>query len=169
MADAVSVAVALGSNLGDRLANLRAAVGAIEGRGLLADVQASDAFETPPERASDGDAFLNAVVVGRCALAAADLLRALLQVEASLGRVRHAHAQGGPRTIDLDLILYGEAVLEGEGLQVPHPRFQSRAFVLVPLAQVAPHWREPRSGRPVHSLLADLGPVTLSRFGSLRK
>lgn len=168
MVDA-DVAVALGSNLADRLANLRAALAAIESRGLLADLLASDAFETPPERATDGEAFLNAVVVGRCAIPAAELLRELHEIEAALGRVRRTDARGGPRTIDLDLILFGDSVLDRDGLEVPHPRFHRRAFVLVPLAQIAPEMREPRSGRPVHSLLADLGPVALSRFGSLRK
>ena len=169
MADETSVAVALGSNLGDRLANLRAALAEIESRGLLHDARASDAYETEPEREVDGDAFLNAVVVGRCPRAAPELLRALLGIEASLGRLRRTDAQGGPRTIDLDLILFGDAILDADGIVVPHPRFHRRAFVLVPLVQVAPEMIEPRSRRPVHCLLADLGPVALTRFGSLRK
>ena len=169
MADPTRVAVALGSNLGDRLAHLRAACTAIESRGLLASVRRSDAFETPPEAPDDGGAFLNAVVVGETMLSAQALLRGLLEVEASLGRLRAAGEHGGPRTIDLDLILFGESVIDADGLCVPHPRFHRRAFVLAPLSQIAPDWREPRSGRPIHSLLADLGPVTLARFGSLSK
>lgn len=169
MRDAELVAVALGSNLGDRLANLRAAADAIQARGLLGGMRRSDAFETPPESAGDGGAFLNAVVVGRSELGAQQLLRGLLEVEASLGRLRPAGTHGGPRTIDLDLILFGQRVIQEHGLCVPHPRFHLRAFVLVPLAQVEPDWREPRSDRPIHSLLADLGPVTPVRFGSLSK
>ncbi len=169
MPEAVRAAVALGSNLGDRLAHLRAAAGEIRSRGLLTELRCSDAFETPPESAGDGDAFLNAVAVGDCARTPEQLLRGLLEVESALGRTRQAGAHGGPRTIDLDLILFGDAVIELEGLRVPHPRFHRRAFVLMPLSQVAPDWREPRSGRPIHSLLADLGPVALARFGSLSK
>lgn len=162
-------AIALGSNQGDRLAALRGAMHAIEREGLLHDARWSDAFETPPEREGDGGAFLNAAGVGRTALEPAILLAALLRIEASLGRVRVAGARGGPRSIDLDLILHGERTVDEPGLQLPHPRFASRAFVLVPLAQIAPDLREPRSGRPLHSFLADLGPIALPRVGSLRK
>lgn len=165
----VIAAIALGSNEGDRLGTLRSAVEAIEHAGLLLHAQWSDAFETPPEAAGDGGAFLNAAGVGRTTLSPGALLAELLRIEASLGRVRLPGLRGGPRPIDLDLILHGERVLDEPGLQLPHPRFAARAFVLLPLAQVAPNLREPRSGRPLHSLLADLGPIELPRVGSLRK
>jgi 2-amino-4-hydroxy-6-hydroxymethyldihydropteridine diphosphokinase len=77
--------------------------------------------------------------------------------------------QGGPRTIDLDLVLHGVCVVHEPGLHVPHPRFASRAFVLVPLAEIEPDLIEPRSGRRLHSLLAALAPASLPRVGSLRK
>lgn len=166
---AVIAAIALGSNEGDRLGTLRRAVEEIEQEGLLHEPRWSDAFETPPESAGDGGAFLNAAGVGRTQLEPPALLQALLRIETRLGRVRAPGARGGPRTIDLDLILHGERVIDQPGLQLPHPRFDSRAFVLVPLAQIAPDLREPRSGRPLHSLLADLGPIALPRVGSLRK
>lgn len=165
----VFAAIALGSNEGDRLATLRRAAEAIEREGLLRDARWSDAFETPPERAGDGGAFLNAAGVGRTRLDPAQLLASLLRIEASLGRVRVAGVRGGPRSIDLDLILHGDRVVDEPGLQLPHPRFAARAFVLAPLAQVAPNLREPRTARPLHSLLADLGPIALPRVGSLRK
>lgn len=165
----VVAAVALGSNQGDRLANLREAVSAIEREGLLVGARWSDAFETPPESAADGGPFLNAAGVGVARLGARELLDGLLRIEAGLGRVRTPHARGGPRPIDLDLILFGDRILDEPGMQVPHPRLASRAFVLAPLAQVSPDLVEPRTGRPLHSLLADLGPSTLPRVGSLRK
>lgn len=166
---AVTCAIALGSNEGDRLALLRRAVEAIESQGVLREARWSDAFETPPESPGDGGAFVNAAGVGRATLAPEALLAALMRIEQGLGRARLEGSRGGPRPIDLDLILYGSEVVERPGLRVPHPRFAARAFVLAPLAQIAPDLVEPRSGRPLHSLLADLGPIALPRIGSLRK
>jgi 2-amino-4-hydroxy-6-hydroxymethyldihydropteridine diphosphokinase len=159
----------MGSNEGDRLAHLRAALERIESLGLLRDVRASHAYETPPERPGDGGAFLNAAVSGTCACSPRELLQSLLGVEASLGRVRASGAHGGPRVIDLDLVLHGGVVLEEPGLHLPHPRFALRPFVLVPLAEIEPEMLEPRSGRAVHSLLAALKTAPLPRVGSLRK
>lgn len=163
------VAIALGSNQGDRLENLRRALEAIERSGLLRDVRASHAWETPPEREGDGGAFLNAAVSGDTRLQPRALLEALLAIEGRLGRSRVPGAHGGPRTIDLDLVLHGRRVLDEPGLTVPHPRFARRAFVLVPLCEIEPNWIEPRSGCPLHSLLAALAPTPLPRVGSLRK
>jgi 2-amino-4-hydroxy-6-hydroxymethyldihydropteridine diphosphokinase len=165
----VTAAIALGGNEGDRLDALRRAADAIEAAGLLREARWSDAFETPPESVGDGGAFLNAVGVGRAGVEPRALLEGLLRIEAALGRVRVPGVRGGPRPIDLDLVLYGDRVIDERALQLPHPRFAARAFVLVPLAQVAKDLVEPRTGRPVHSLLADLGPVALPRVGSLRK
>ena len=166
---AVRAVIALGSNTGDRLAHLRRAAQEVERRGLLRDIRCSSVYETPPERPADGGAFANAVMSGDTRLAAPALLRALLEVEASLGRVRAAGMHGGPRSIDLDLVLFGDQVIDAPGLHVPHPRFAERAFVLVPLAEVEPSRIDPRNGRPVHSLLAALAPCSLPRLGSLRK
>jgi 2-amino-4-hydroxy-6-hydroxymethyldihydropteridine diphosphokinase len=163
------VAVAMGSNLGDRLANLREAIVRLERDGWLGDLRCSDAFETPPERPGDGEAFLNAVVVGTSDHPPRALLGGLLSIERAMGRCREQGGSGGPRIIDLDLVLYGQRVLREPGLQVPHPRMAARAFVLVPLSQVMPDAVEPVSGRPVHSLLASLPERSLPRFGSLRK
>jgi 2-amino-4-hydroxy-6-hydroxymethyldihydropteridine diphosphokinase len=163
------VAIALGSNQGDRLGHLRTALERIESLQLLGDIRASHAYETPPERPGDGGAFLNAAISGACSLSPRALLQSLLGIEASLGRVRPTGAHGGPRVIDLDLVLHGSIQLEEPGLCLPHPRFASRAFVLVPLAEIEPDLREPRSGRPLHSLLASLATTSLPRVGSLRK
>lgn len=163
------VVVALGSNTGDRLASLREALCRVEAAGILTRIRSSHAYETPPERPQDGGAFLNAVMVGTTLQPARALLEGLLQVERDLGRSRASGVHGGPRPIDLDLILFGDRVLEEPGLQVPHPRFPQRAFVLVPLAEICPDARDPRSGRSVHSLLASLPDARLPRAGSLRK
>jgi len=163
------VAVAHSSNTGDRLGLLREAVRRMDAMDLLRGLRCSHAYETPPERPEDGGAFLNAVMVGSTRQAARELLDGLLQVERGLGRSRAAGVHGGPRPIDLDLILFGDHVLEEPGLQVPHPRFPQRAFVLVPLAEICPDARDPRSGRSVHSLLASLPDARLPRAGSLRK
>jgi 2-amino-4-hydroxy-6-hydroxymethyldihydropteridine diphosphokinase len=171
MADARThrVAIALGANQGDRLARLREAVDAIESSGLVGAMRVSGAYETPPEKPEDGDPFLNAAVSGDSIATPRDLLQGLLAIESRLGRVREPGVQGGPRTIDLDLVLHGSSVVDQPGLHVPHPRFACRAFVLVPLAEIEPDLIEPRSGRRIHSLLAALAPASLPRVGSLRK
>ena len=99
--------------------------------------------------------FLNAALVGETTLSARELLDALLAIEQERRRERpYANA---PRTLDLDLILLGDVVLEEPGLRVPHPRFRERRFVLEPLAAVAPELRDPVSGRTIATLLRELG------------
>lgn len=162
------VAVALGSNTGDRLLLLREALRRMQSEGLLLDLRCSHAYETPPERPGDGGPFLNAVAAGATRHSAGELLAGLLDLERAMGRVRRAGVHGGPRPIDLDLVLFGDRVHQEAGLEVPHPRFAQRAFVLVPLAEVMPQARDPRTGRSVHSLLASLPDATLPRAGSLK-
>ena len=106
----------------------------------------------------DQPRFLNAAAVGQTSLAPRELLETLLQVERELGRERPS--PGAARTLDLDLILYGERVIEEEGLSVPHPRFRERRFVLAPLAEVAPDWIDPVTGRSIRELL-----YALTRLG----
>ena len=145
------VAIALGSNVGDRRAHLDHAVSAL--RALLTNLTVSRYYDTVPVGASGPQAmFLNAAAVGDTALAPRALLDALLAIERERGRERpYANA---PRTLDLDLILLGNVVLEEPGLVVPHPRFRERRFVLEPLATVAPDMRDPVSGKTVAELLA---------------
>ena len=145
------IAIALGSNVGDRRAHLDYAVAAL--RSLLVNPAVSRYYDTVPVGASGPQAmYLNAAVVGETALAPRALLDALLAIEQERGRERpYANA---PRTLDLDLILAGEAVMEEPGLIVPHPRFRERRFVLEPLAAVAPDLRDPVSGKTVAELLA---------------
>jgi 2-amino-4-hydroxy-6-hydroxymethyldihydropteridine diphosphokinase len=102
----------------------------------------------------DQPRYLNGVVVGETELAPRELLERLLDIEREAGRVRTAPMS--PRTLDLDLILYGDKKIEEPGLLVPHPRFRERLFVLEPLAELAPDWIDPVTGARVSQLLSDL-------------
>jgi 2-amino-4-hydroxy-6-hydroxymethyldihydropteridine diphosphokinase len=148
------VAIALGSNLGDRRRRLEAAVAALAGS-VLRDVRVSRFVETDPDPPAPHPKFLNAALTGETDLSARDLLRALAAIESAAGRERPF--PNAPRTIDLDLILYGEDVIDEPGLVVPHPRFRERRFVLEPLAEVAGDWRDPVTGSRIAELLERLG------------
>jgi len=126
-------AIALGANLGDRLATLRTAIERI--RDLGAVIKISSVYETDPVGYLDQPAFYNVVLLLETNLAPEAVMKELLAIEADLGRVRtFANA---PRAIDLDLLLYGDEVRETPSLTLPHPRMHERAFVLVPLAEIA--------------------------------
>ncbi len=145
----VPVAIALGSNLGDRDAQLDEAEDRLAA--LLSGAVASARYETDPVGGPrDAPVFLNEVVVGSTQLAPRPLLEALLGIEEAAGRERPF--PDAPRTLDLDLILYGDFVIDEPGLQVPHPRFRDRAFVLEPLSEVAGDWIDPVSGLSVTQL-----------------
>jgi 2-amino-4-hydroxy-6-hydroxymethyldihydropteridine diphosphokinase len=146
----VQVAIALGSNLGDRRAHLDYAIDALHLD--LADVVVSRFFETQPVGAGpEHGPFLNAVVVGRTQLPARLLLERLLEIEEERGRARPYPM--APRTLDLDLILYGDAIIQEDGLSVPHPRFREREFVLRPLAEIAPDMIDPLTKKRIADLL----------------
>ena len=147
------VAVALGSNCGDRHAHLDYAVSRL--RTFLANLTISRYCDTVPVGVSGPQAmFLNAAAVGDTTMPARALLDALLAIEDERGRERPY--PNAPRTLDLDLILYGDSVIEEPGLLVPHPRFRERRFVLEPLAEVAAELRDPVTGKTADQLLADL-------------
>jgi 2-amino-4-hydroxy-6-hydroxymethyldihydropteridine diphosphokinase len=146
----VRVAVALGSNLGDRHAHLQYAIEALQLD--LVDLVSSAFHETQPVGVGDEHGpYLNAVVVGWTTLSPQDLLERLLEIEAERGRARPYPR--APRTLDLDLVLYGERVITESDLMVPHPRFRERQFVLAPLAEIAPEMIDPITGRTVVDLL----------------
>ena len=146
------VAVALGSNLGDRRAHLDFAVAKL--RSLLRHVAVSRYHNTVPVGITGPQPlYLNAAATGETTLSAPDLLDALLAIEAARGRERPY--PNAPRTLDLDLILYGGLVIDSPELSVPHPRFRARRFVLEPLAEIAPEVVDPVTGRTVRELLAD--------------
>ena len=147
------VAIALGSNLGDRETYLRSALDAL--RSSIDRLRVSTFHDTAPVGVGPQPTFLNAAAVGETSISARSLLDTLLAVERDLGRERPF--PGAPRTLDLDLILYGDAIIdEAPSLIVPHPRFRERRFVLEPLAEIAPDWRDPITGQTVEELLRTL-------------
>ncbi len=144
------VAIALGSNLGDREGHLAFGLSALPG--FITSLQQSSWYDTAPVGVpGDQPRYLNGVVVGETDLTARDVLERLLAIEAAAGRTRPARL--APRTLDLDLILYGDKTIEEPGLVVPHPRFRERLFVLEPLAEVAPGWIDPGTGHTISALL----------------
>jgi 2-amino-4-hydroxy-6-hydroxymethyldihydropteridine diphosphokinase len=150
--------IALGSNLGDRLGRLRAAVAALGATAGVQVLAGSDVFETDAVADEPQPPYLNAVVRVRTSLAPRALLDACLDIERGLGRQRPPGQTKASRTIDLDLVLYGDTVVDEPGLRVPHPGLPARPFVLVPLAQVAaPGLRHPVGGQALTMAHADPG------------
>lgn len=154
-------AVALGSNQGDRHAHLSYAVSALGG--LLRDMRVSPFIETAPVGVAPQPDYLNGAVVGECGLSPCGFLDALLQIERARGRVRPY--PGAPRTLDLDLVVMGDLVVQGPDLEVPHPRFRRRRFVLEPLAAIAPDLVDPVTRRTMQRLYADLCQASDSAAG----
>jgi 2-amino-4-hydroxy-6-hydroxymethyldihydropteridine diphosphokinase len=147
----VICAVALGSNLGDRHAHLDYAVSRL--RTILDHLKVSPYHETEPVDAPGPQPlFLNAAAVGETTHSARAILGALLDIERERGRTRPF--VNAPRTLDLDLILFGDAVIDEPGLVVPHPRFRERRFVLEPLAEISPELIDPVTGLRVAELLS---------------
>ena len=144
------VAIALGTNLGDREANLAFGIAALPG--FVTNLQQSTWHDTAPQGVpGEQPRYLNGVVIGETDLTARELLERLLAIEHAAGRTRTSAL--APRTLDLDLILYGDHRMEEPGLIVPHPRFRERLFVLEPLAEVAPDWIDPATGLSISALL----------------
>jgi 2-amino-4-hydroxy-6-hydroxymethyldihydropteridine diphosphokinase len=147
--------VGLGSNLGDREQTLRGASAALAAHPAVEVVAVSSLIDTEPVGYTDQPRFLNGVAALDTELSARELLELLLEVERRFGRSREGVPSQGPRTLDLDLLVYGADEIEEPGLRVPHPRLHERAFVLEPLAEVAPGLDVPGRGR-VEALLARL-------------
>ena len=146
--------VGLGANLGDREGTIRGAVGALAGEDGVEVVAVSALRETEPVGVGEQPLYLNGVAELETTLTARELLDRLLAVEQRFGRVR-VPGEHGPRTLDLDLLLYGDEVIDEPGLAVPHPRLHERRFVLEPLAELAPNLSVPGRG-DVESLLSGL-------------
>jgi 2-amino-4-hydroxy-6-hydroxymethyldihydropteridine diphosphokinase len=151
--EGVVTAVALGSNLGDSLFILEAAIETLaetQGINLLAK---SNWYQTKPVGPPQPD-YLNGCILLQVQMIPDLLLKILLKIENKFGRVRNE--KWGARTLDLDILLYGNQVINTPGLQIPHPRMRDRAFVLVPLAEIAPDWVEPVSGFAIKELVKDV-------------
>jgi len=157
-------AIALGSNIGDRLGTMRQAVMLLEERSLRISAS-SDVFETPPWGMENQPRFLNACVLAETDILPRALLELLLNIESDLGRIRRY--KWGPREIDLDLLFYDDQVFNESGLVLPHPQMHRRAFVLVPLVQIAPDWRHPVLGKSIRELAGSLDASSIIRITRL--
>jgi 2-amino-4-hydroxy-6-hydroxymethyldihydropteridine diphosphokinase len=143
--------LSLGSNLGDRAANLRAAIVALEGAGVRVQ-RVSSLYETAPVDFLEQPWFLNCVLEGETDAPAQTLLNELRRIEARMGSKKLVAK--GPRLLDVDILLYGDETVDTPELQVPHPRMTERRFVLEPLAEIAPEFRHPSWSGTVSDLLA---------------
>lgn len=155
-----TAAIALGSNVGDRRAHLAAAADAIAHLPHSSLLSLSDFIPTDPVGPVPQDEYLNAAALIETGLDPRGLLDALLSIEQSRGRDRARERRWGPRTLDLDLLLYDGRVIDEPGLTIPHPRLHERAFVLMPLAQIGPDLVVPTLGRTIRGLLAELKPTS---------
>ncbi|MGQ9571612.1 MAG: 2-amino-4-hydroxy-6-hydroxymethyldihydropteridine diphosphokinase [Dehalococcoidia bacterium] len=146
-----TVYLGLGANMGDRLANLRAALRRLQTLARLEEV--SSLYETEPQGVTDQPPFLNAVCRVTTGLEPPALLRFLQNLEHELGR-QPGGQRWGPRPIDLDILLYDDRLVDTPELEIPHPRLAERAFVLAPLCELAPQFRHPLLGKTMKELLA---------------
>jgi len=156
-----TVYLALGSNIGDRKSNLRAAIENMASAGIRV-LRESPIYETEPVGYTAQRWFLNMVVEAETALFPLQLLTRTGKIERALGRVRTI--PNGPRTIDIDILLYGTAVVRTPRLEIPHPGMHERRFVLAPLADLSPDLRHPVSRRTVRQMLYEAPPGAVRRF-----
>lgn len=152
MTNLVRSYIGIGSNLGDPVAKVRAGLSALRGVPGSTLVACSSLYRTKPIGITDQPEFVNAVAAIDTPLAPAVLLQELLAIERAAGR-RRGPVQGGPRTLDLDLLLYGDLEMTSANVTIPHPRMHERAFVLAPLFEIAPTLRIP--GKGAVSMLLD--------------
>jgi 2-amino-4-hydroxy-6-hydroxymethyldihydropteridine diphosphokinase len=155
-----TVYIALGTNMGDRQANLEEAI--VRMQPAVKVLACSPVYETPPWGYAEQPDFLNQVIRGETSLQPMDLLDLLKRIEVEMGRVKIIH--NGPRLIDLDLLFYGDVILESERLTIPHPRMLGRGFVLLPLADLAPDLIHPLLGISIRELLKDADCSGITRF-----
>ena len=157
------VYIAVGSNLGDRSLTIRAAFAALRAGPVLDDVVISGLWETAPVGPIAQPNFLNAAIVASSSRTPAEILSFLFGIEASLGRQRRTERRFGPRTLDLDLLMVGDCVMDTDYVVLPHPRLHERAFVLDPLCELAPTLHHPTLGLTMAELRAMLPPHTFSQ------
>lgn len=155
--------LSLGSNLGDRQANLERALAALE-REQVHIVSKSAVYETEPQDVMDQPWFLNMVVECESRCFPLQLLTVLQRIERELGRVRTGATRSGPRVIDLDILLFGNATVRTPQLTIPHPRMFERRFALEPLLEIAPELRHPQTKEPVSRYLAGVARQKLKKL-----
>ena len=156
--------IGLGSNQGDSLAILRSALSVLDQHTAIVVQLVSSFYRTKPVGPQNQPDYLNAVAQLETSLAAQDLLAELLAVEQQHGRVRDPHLRWGPRTLDLDLLLYGNEQIQVANLTVPHPELSKRAFVVYPLAEIAPHLALPSTGFTIQDYKQKLAADDLVRL-----
>lgn len=159
------VILSLGSNRGDSRALLRSAVESL--RGVLSDLRISSVWKTAAIGPVDQDDFLNLVAVGLCDLDPFELLARLQQIEADHGRQRDREVPKGPRTLDIDIVLFGKKILSTTHLVIPHPGLLERRFVLIPLLELVPDCADPVTGRVLCDAVAGLEDQNMERMGPL--
>jgi 2-amino-4-hydroxy-6-hydroxymethyldihydropteridine diphosphokinase len=159
-----SCAIALGSNLGDSRSILTNAIDRLRSHPQIELTAVSSWYLTTPVGPPQPD-YINGCATLQTSLPPLDLLAVLQAIEAEFGRVREQH--WGARTLDLDLLLYDSQIIDTPSLQVPHPRMTERAFVLIPLAEIAPNWIEPRSGCAIADLCDRLEYAGVERLPSV--
>jgi 2-amino-4-hydroxy-6-hydroxymethyldihydropteridine diphosphokinase len=157
------VYLGLGSNLGDRRAQLEAALGGLEQRGIRV-VARSSIYESEPQDVTDQPWFLNMAVACETRCFPVQLMAGLLGLERELGRQRAGVVKGGPRAIDLDILLWGRTVVDRPNLQIPHPRLLDRRFVLEPLVELAPELRHPVTGELLKEALGKVRGQALQKL-----
>jgi 2-amino-4-hydroxy-6-hydroxymethyldihydropteridine diphosphokinase len=154
-----TVYLSLGSNLGDRAANLNAAINRLRSLGEV--LQVSSLYETEPVEFTAQPWFLNCAIELDTEQTAQQLIEAILEIERQMGRTRTQ--KKGPRSIDIDILLFGNSTIDTKGLSIPHPGLQERRFVLEPLAEIAPGVRHPALKKTIQELRDALPPGQVVR------
>ncbi len=159
------VFLSLGSNLGDRQANLEQAIAALESPQLNVTA-CSSIYETEPQDVTDQPWFLNMVLACQTACSPPQLLAHIHHIEQNAGRTRIGVSPRGPRIIDIDILLFGSVLMNNEELTIPHPRMMERRFVVEPLLEIAPELWDPLTGEAIAAKLAGLQGQATKKLGA---